>query len=188
MIDHSFETALNRLKDFYEENVTRGPDEVGDLIGRDDMLQDAALVFLRNRFTQLHVSTIDPDADYSRPQVVALRAIPYSSGERKLEFLRQVVFKAAKPGVLIAFGKPISRSFSPETFEQELLTALRSGNALHMRNALSLPYPIYSVSSSFALSEAGRAEIEAEVAALRKQPELSPGVAEALACFELPPP
>lgn len=114
-----FEEAARKLGRFYQEHENLTREELPPLVARDRELQDAALAFLKYRYTPLDLEASDFDEPYTDENRVAIAVCAHVDAARKEELL-QVLLNLALPAnhqalwpVALAAASPARGSRAP---------------------------------------------------------------------------
>lgn len=134
----AFEAALQRLTSFVERNGSLTGKPLRDAVIRDVDAQDAAIAFLKYRFTPVGAARVDLSASAATCTGVALGLVAHLDLSHRTEFLEQVVFNVAHPANQGALAPSVLASMAAEELDAALLERVQSSNELHVHNALHL--------------------------------------------------
>ncbi len=180
-----YRSAVTRLTAFHDKASGWSSAEISRRASADPTLQDAALAYLKLRFTPLDPKQVDDTLDASKAQAVALRLVPEMDPTRRRAF-GELLFNVAHPAGHEVLWPAVVAAIRPAELEKLLLEKLRGRNELHQHNALLIPAAVYGRRTNYAPSEIGEKALSCAAAALAAPASRNLLLRDAICAFKLP--
>ena len=181
----SYEANCRRLHAFFAELADSDDETLHRAVSADRAVPDAALAILAHAFTPRGGDATEPPpaaAHYTALASIVLLHAPPQRGR----FLDEIALSVDDPERYRLLAQRVGVAVPAVELEAALIAALKGDDELRCANALAIQYYLYGHARGPRLSDAGRAAIAEEVAALAARPDLSQRVRSELGAFTLP--
>ena len=170
----SFDEANATLERFHDRFLKVSKSELVQAVADDPTVQEAAITFLKYRYTPLQPALIDVEQAYAKQNSVAVNIVALLDDRHRTEFIDEVVFNVAHPANHEVLWPAIVAVMPAAELEKRLLERARSTNELHVNNALYLPSVVEGRHPTYKLAPALIQELRRIGQRLLGNPALNP--------------